>query len=1518
MASKVNNKAVFLVAGGLVASVVALGVAWKMVQKSASDHKQAGEQYMSEGKYAEAADAFSRAVNKESNRPELLKLWTDALSKLQPESLQSYTDRYKEYAGSIRRYAEVMRDDPAAHKPILELTLRDARTSGTKPQMWMGLEQQASDSVGFFKPGDERVNLIRKYRGIGTTGRFLLGVDISAEDQKRAMEDLEAGVKADPNDPQAVVSLADLLRVKAEKLRQGMNNEEAQQLEDRARALVAEFLSRNPDSAQVMLSQMTDSLAQLGRDVRDRKKTLEEASREGTKLIEAVLAAAERQDVKTMDDLSFMQVAEMAAANNVPNAKERVLAVYDKLIQGRNQDPLMEFARARFIFGQSDFRAAADEFKRISNLPNRPISPEGAQLFVIRDMSAAQRVDALLALWERTAPELREPILNEAKTARDEAKARPALEETTKQLMDAKISIASGDAAEARKLLANYHQATNFGNAEAMMMSVDVFLRQGLTGEARSMLQKVLQMRPGDLMVLRRLAAVEIQLRNYNAALVAIEEALTKAPNDEALKQLREQVDQIVRGRGSDNPLVQKLAEAESLINATPPDFENGARLLREAAVDCNQPGQFASIAQTLARMNRRGDAAFVVKEGLKKHPGDETLVRLDKSLAVEDPVKAALEEITTGQGSVAEKALRRYFVLSQAGRPEEAMKAFEEAAAADPENPVVISVSFDRALEKRDEKAAEELSAKATSKNLDRMQGRLFRARVAMMKNQLPEAQLLLQQAVEIDPVNPLAHRLLGQAYVLNRDVSAGIKSLERAVSIKPDDPTALLLYMNALAGSGQTGEALNAARGALRFGINDPNFLDVWLDLEAEVGERDLAIDRRTRLFAQDPANVQNALKLATIQLRDRRVEDASRTLSALDGKKEAEPQLSLLKAGVIGARGDTPGAEKAFEEAIKSLDKDKLDGTIHIQFAELVRTLGNFELAIKVLEKGRATQRPEDALVDRVLGDTYFALDRHVEAAEAYERARDSVKEDVNNLLLKRVIECYLRAEKFDRVTELTNKLGGERSTDQQILLLLADMADRRKEPAKARELLDKAVELNPQAAVGYLRRAEFLIKDSQTLNEAGLDLEQAVRLEPKNVRGRMLLSDFLIRKGDVTTALSRLEVGVKENPFEPMLRERQVALLVNLNRKNEAIEVARAGFKNTSDPRWAMQAGIILLSEQQTRAAADSFREAWNARRTPQHGKALADTLLAMNPPEITEAQQIIADPGFGLETNAFSQMTAARLAMAQQRFDDAKGHIQRSLTMPPPGGLNLGDLRDGLVAADEINRTMGNRPDTAAGLLESIAPQDGWPDAFKLNIIRLKVLGSEPKTPKREEALTQMQTMLDSKDPNTVIAAASLLGTTLFNENRCDQAVAVYQKGLAANQQHAELLNNLAYVLSKCLSKHSDALPLAERAAEAEPSNPNILDTLGSIQLALNKFEAAESTLTRALAVASDPQSRAMPLVHMVEVNLAQKETSVAQEFMSELEDLARRDARVTRLHGGEIERVKKLMAAAPR
>ena len=55
--------------------------------------------------------------------------------------------------------------------------------------------------------------------------------------------------------------------------------------------------------------------------------------------------------------------------------------------------------------------------------------------------------------------------------------------------------------------------------------------------------------------------------------------------------------------------------------------------------------------------------------------------------------------------------------------------------------------------------------------------------------------------------------------------------------------------------------------------------------------------------------------------------------------------------------------------------------------------------------------------------------------------------------------------------------------------------------------------------------------------------------------------------------------------------------------------------------------------------------------------------------------------------------------------------------------------------------------------------------------------------------------------------------------------------------LSLNPDQPLTTNNIAYVLSDKLGEHERAFPLAKAAAAANPLNPQILDTLGTVHLA---------------------------------------------------------------------------------
>ena len=78
----------------------------------------------------------------------------------------------------------------------------------------------------------------------------------------------------------------------------------------------------------------------------------------------------------------------------------------------------------------------------------------------------------------------------------------------------------------------------------------------------------------------------------------------------------------------------------------------------------------------------------------------------------------------------------------------------------------------------------------------------------------------------------------------------------------------------------------------------------------------------------------------------------------------------------------------------------------------------------------------------------------------------------------------------------------------------------------------------------------------------------------------------------------------------------------------------------------------------------------------------------------------------------------------------------------------------------------------------------------------------------------------------------------------------------YEQGLQYNDQNWVALNNLAYLLADRLDSAALARPYAERAVRLS-DNPQVLDTLGWINVGLGVFDRAIADLNRAVRLDSD-------------------------------------------------------------
>jgi|GEM_PF-1543880 len=1512
MASKVNKRFVIgLTAGVLVLVAGTIGVL-TLGMKSAEDHMRAGDALMASSEYEKAAGSYARAVSKEPNNTATLDKWIIALKKMTPQSRQTYQDKLSNLQGATMRLAEVKRSDVAAHRAVLEPIMQSLRRSGANVGSgnvggWQSLIQVTERSMKMFPVGDRNVDGLRRYRGVARSALLGLGQTVSTQESDEGQADLEAAMLFDPTDAYAASGLAEMLRLKAERAKDVSDPETEAQMRKRALEVISEFVGRNPNAsvARSVLSNM-----QL-QDVVNRLRGTPEAPQFASEIkpiIEQLVTTVERDDPATLDSLAMFQAANGALQNGLENAEARGLALFDKVIAARPTETMVQFARAEFLLSAGKPVEAAEGFAKISGLPNTPLSSEGFQLFGMRDAALSRRVDALLRNWELLGEQRpvdnakRSAALAEARKARDVVSASTTIDELPKLLMDGKLAMAAGDMSEARKLLGVYNQRTQDSNVDALLLMARVLEQQRLLGEARQCYMKIIQARKGTLNTYLQAANLDIELKNFESALELLTQADRLSPNNPAISQNKERIEQLLRGTQTSDPLIRLLAEAERAANSTPPDFKLAASKMNEARPLLKDAPQFLAMSQVQARMGQVPDALKTAEDGVKRNPDNASLKELVTALKSTDPIGDAAKRIAGSGRPEADQQVELFVLYMRAGETAKAEAAMVEAERLNPDNPVVVSSRFEQALAAKDIAKATELAGKAKRLNLDKVGGRLYESSLLRQDGKFREAIVQVEQATELDPVNPMAWRMLGELRLLNRESAKGITALERAIQIQPNDAPTIIAVMRAHLSTGDSAGALAKARDALRFGINDFQFVNLWLNLEYDLGDKALAIDRRRRIFDNNPDNVQNALALATIQLRERFIEDALVTVQAIEKSGQAKPQASLLRAGIEGVRGDTPASERMFDEAVAAMDQNDLDGQVHLEFARLLTQAGRAEFAAKILEKGLRYEKPESMIVSRTLGDTYFNAGQYANATEAYGRARSAVKNDEDNLLLKRIVECNLRLERLDEVDKWLGQIDVTKTEDVQLIMLSAELKNMRGDAGGARSTLDRAIRVNPNSPVAFIRRGDFNLADPKTLDDAMADYNRALELDGRSVRARLSLASVWARKGDAQRALDTLAAGLNLDKTSPELREAHVQLLLNMGRIDAGLASLNEMMALTSDPRWPQLAGLVMAGNGNMQGATEMFRRAWNGSRNPVTGKALADTLLGATPPNLAEARRVVEATEFRADDEPYSRLTRARLLKMEGKGTaaeaDAKGAIQI---------LGVDVVRESMVVMDELRRTWTD-PVELTGVIDRIVPEGGWPEPFALTISMLRI-GIEAQKP---QAMAELESLMGSKDKRVATTAASMMGTSLFQEGKGEQAVAVYQRGLQIDPDSVEILNNMAYVLSKGLGRHAEALPMAERAAEREPNNPNVLDTLGAVNLELNVLDKAEELFNRARNLTPDALQRTMPTLHLAEVKMRKRDTATADILLREVAEFRRRDPRVAAQYGREIDRVEQV------
>ena len=97
-----------------------------------------------------------------------------------------------------------------------------------------------------------------------------------------------------------------------------------------------------------------------------------------------------------------------------------------------------------------------------------------------------------------------------------------------------------------------------------------------------------------------------------------------------------------------------------------------------------------------------------------------------------------------------------------------------------------------------------------------------------------------------------------------------------------------------------------------------------------------------------------------------------------------------------------------------------------------------------------------------------------------------------------------------------------------------------------------------------------------------------------------------------------------------------------------------------------------------------------------------------------------------------------------------------------------------------------------------------------------------------------------------------------IGLAYRKLNQIDGAIEAYGKALALKGDYTQSLNNLAFIYLQYKPDLNQALPLAKKAVELKPLNPDFLDTYARILFGLGEVDSAIVVLEKAIYLSEDP------------------------------------------------------------
>lgn len=552
---------------------------------------------------------------------------------------------------------------------------------------------------------------------------------------------------------------------------------------------------------------------------------------------------------------------------------------------------------------------------------------------------------------------------------------------------------------------------------------------------------------------------------------------------------------------------------------------------------------------------------------------------------------------------------------------------------------------------------------------------------------------------------------------------------------------------------------------------------------------GSMEQAEDVLTRLLAANPQNLAARKLLAQVYLGRNQPGQAQRVLTAGGASVEGDAEVDWLMGAALLKAGDIGG----LQHLQRSVAAEPADLSRHTLLAEAYIAAQMPDKAIELLNSVPA----DSPLAPRAKALQVLAAASGKPRAEARREIEGLLAKHPDDAGLSSVAGAYLAGT-------------GEREL--------------------GRRLLKRAIELDPgivgaRVALAQLEASVRNVSDAQRL------LFEVIKLEPTHQQARLTLAELALAGGDRNQARKWLEEAVSVNPAAAEARLRLAQLAFVEGDPTRARSLLDQVLSVASDRKTALTAtGRVLARAGLSDEALARYREASAA------GDAKAILEAARLHVELDQRDKARGLLESALATHQNWREAEQMLVMIDARDGQVERALQRAKRLA--GNTSPSALQ---VLQGDIYMVAGQ---TDAAITAYEAAQRRQPNSLlAMKIFNVRRVSGAPFA---ERTLTQwLERAPDDMDARRMLA--DYYGTL----GRTDQAIAEYERLLAADRIDPATLNNLAWSLHE--KGDPRAQELAYRAYTAAPGYAEIGDTYGWILVQMDKVAEGRDVLEKALA-----------------------------------------------------------------